>query len=40
MQDEVDLSKWYTEPKKQTKISVQGPELGKSILSIHRTRKS
>lgn len=23
MQDEVDLSKWYTEPKKQTKISVQ-----------------
>lgn len=40
MQDEVDLSKWYTEPKKQTKISVQGPELGKSVLSIHRTRKS
>lgn len=23
MQDEVDLSKWYTAPKKQTKISVR-----------------
>lgn len=30
MQDEVDLSKWYTEPKKQTKISVQAQSWGRA----------
>lgn len=33
MQDEVDLSKWYTAPEKQTKLS-PGPDLGKSIPNI------
>lgn len=40
MQDEVDLSKWYTAPEKQTKISVQAQSQGsasETFLSINGT---
>lgn len=43
MQDDVDLSKWYTEPEKQTKISVHVQSLEKAFktfLSTHGLRRS